>query len=559
MSIGRAVKLPDSFQPSVQTAVDTEMEKHFITFETMKEVSYDFIPSNAVKLHSLGIVKLKRDGRVTFRLAIDGKAQPTDSYLSTYAPTACGESKLCALAALSAECKFLGIIEDLEVSDLDVVGAFLHGQLTPDNCPRRIFAQLPKNLPGRLAGKWVELYKAVYGLKQSNNIFSNLQHNVLVEGGFLPTPEDSCIYTKTAISTDGITRRIIISTHVDDAWIFHNYKPLYKDLISVFTTKFGPCTVNDISQQHCGMEISRTNDNDIFLSHSAYLKKFLTSVGASDLSYRPTPSPPDLFYRKPGQTLSTKETELYSKIIGALIFVLPTRPDIRKETIFLSSRGRCIPTSTDMDLLIYLLSYIWHTINFGLTFATSDGPTLFGFEDASYAVHSDYRSHAGYYLTIGRSSAPFASHSKAIMSDFATGSMEAEYMTLALLTKRIIYFRNLLASLGFPQNKPTIIYEDNLSAIKLTVAPQIPRKSKHIGVRYHYTRDMVQQNNIQLIHLRTTSMPADLLTKPLGPTLFVRFRDMLLNIKTKVTSQHGVKEEHSRTLHSPKTCSITHL
>jgi len=168
MSIGRAVKLPDSFQPSVQTAVDTEMEKHFITFETMKEVSYDFIPNNAVKLHSLGIVKLKRDGRVTFRLAIDGKAQPPDSYLSTYAPTACGESKLCALAALSAECRSLGIIEDLEVSDLDVVGAFLHGRLAPSNCPRRIFSQLPKNLP---SGKWVELFKAVYRLKQSNNIF----------------------------------------------------------------------------------------------------------------------------------------------------------------------------------------------------------------------------------------------------------------------------------------------------------------------------------------------------------------------------------------------------
>jgi hypothetical protein len=554
MSIGRAVKLPDSFQPSVQAAVDTEMEKHFVLFDTMKETPYESIPSDAVKLHSLGIVKLKRDGRVTFRLAIDGKAQPSDSYVSTYAPTACGESKLCALAALSAECKALGIIEDLEVSDLDVIGAFLHGQLTPSNCPRRIFTQLPKNLPSRLAGKWVELFKAVYGLKQSNNIFSTLQNDVLIEGGFLPTPEDSCIYTKTAVSSDGITRRIIISTHVDDAWIFHNYKPLYTDLIRVFTARFGPCTVNNISQQHCGMEISRTNGCDIFLSHSTYLKKFLTSVGASDLSYRPTPSPSDLFYRKPGQPLSTKDSELYSKIIGALIFVLPTRPDIRKETIFLSSRGRCGPTSTDMDLLIYLLSYTWHTINFGLTFATSDGPTLYGFADASYAVHSDYRSHAGYYLTIGRSSAPFASHSKAIMSDFATGSMEAEYMTLALLTKRIIYFRNLLSSLGFPQIKPTIIYEDNLSAIKLTVAPQIPRKSKHIGVRYHYTRDMVQQNNIQLIHLRTTSMPADLLTKPLGPTLFVRFRDILLNIKTKPNYQHGEHQEQFSMLHSPKTC-----
>ena len=74
MSIGRAVKLPDSFQPLVEAAVNTEMEKHFLTFDTMKEIPYESIPIGAVKLHSLGIVKLKRDGRVTFRLAIDGKA-----------------------------------------------------------------------------------------------------------------------------------------------------------------------------------------------------------------------------------------------------------------------------------------------------------------------------------------------------------------------------------------------------------------------------------------------------------------------------------------------------
>ena len=51
--------------------------------------------------------------------------------------------------------------------------------------------------------------------------------------------------------------------------------------------------------------------------------------------------------------------------------------------------------------------------------------------------------------------------------------MEAEYVCLTECGKQIAHYRALLAELGFPQENPTIIYEDNKSAIDLSKAPQI--------------------------------------------------------------------------------------
>jgi len=109
--------------------------------------------------------------------------------------------------------------------------------------------------------------------------------------------------------------------------------------------------------------------------------------------------------------------------------------------------------------------------------------------------------------------------------------MESEYVCLTECGKRLTFVRALLEDLGFPQDAPSIIFEDNESAIKLAVAPQIPRKSRHIHIRHHYIRELVHLGQIEIRHLRTASMVADLFTKPLAAAVFVPFRDQLLNVK----------------------------
>ena len=49
----------------------------------------------------------------------------------------------------------------------------------------------------------------------------------------------------------------------------------------------------------------------------------------------------------------------------------------------------------------------------------------------------------------------------------------------------------------------------------------------HIFIRYHYTRDLIQQEKIKLKYKKTQKMIADGLTMPLGPVAFKKFMDLL--------------------------------
>jgi hypothetical protein len=52
--------------------------------------------------------------------------------------------------------------------------------------------------------------------------------------------------------------------------------------------------------------------------------------------------------------------------------------------------------------------------------------------------------------------------------------MEAEYVALAEIGKRIEAFRHFLVDIRFGQKKATVIYEDNKSCINLAKAPKFP-------------------------------------------------------------------------------------
>ena len=71
------------------------------------------------------------------------------------------------------------------------------------------------------------------------------------------------------------------------------------------------------------------------------------------------------------------------------------------------------------------------------------------------------------------------------------------------------------------------IHCDNQSCIKVTKNPVFHDKSKHIELRYHFFRDMVQKGAINLKYVPTEEQVADVLIKPLVRVKFEYFRDKL--------------------------------
>jgi hypothetical protein len=98
-------------------------------------------------------------------------------------------------------------------------------------------------------------------------------------------------------------------------------------------------------------------------------------------------------------------------------------------------------------------------------------------------------------------------------------STKAEYKALSDLCKEGLWLRHLLTELHLCPNDPIPVHVNNEGAKALAKNPEHHARTKHIHARYHFVRKCVQDELISLLHVSTTKMLADMLTKPLGQVL----------------------------------------
>ena len=67
--------------------------------------------------------------------------------------------------------------------------------------------------------------------------------------------------------------------------------------------------------------------------------------------------------------------------------------------------------------------------------------------------------------------------------------------------------------------------------------PVFHDKSKHIEIKYHYIRDMVQKGAVELQYVVTEEQIADVLMKPLARLKFEYFRERLDVLQIEVPSK----------------------
>ena len=108
----------------------------------------------------------------------------------------------------------------------------------------------------------------------------------------------------------------------------------------------------------------------------------------------------------------------------------------------------------------------------------------------------------------------------------ALSTAKAEYVALAGATQEATWMRQLLEDLQHKQTEPTVIHEDNQSAIAIAQQPNSHSKMKHIDIRYHFVRKKVQDNTIEVRYCPTNDMLADILTKGLTYDKFSRLHEL---------------------------------
>jgi hypothetical protein len=240
-----------------------------------------------------------------------------------------------------------------------------------------------------------------------------------------------------------------------------------------------------------------------------------------------TPAESDLFkVDETAELLCDKDKEFYHSVTAKLLYLgKRVRPDILTAISFLSKRVKA-PTKEDMNKLQRAVRYIRGTHKYGIVLEADKNLGVFGFVDASYGVHVDYKSHTGTVIGIGKGPIYAKSTTQKLNTKSST---EAELVGLSDSAAYIIWVRNFLIEQGY-NVEPAKIFQDNMSTISMVKnGKSNSDKTRHIAIRFFFIADRVKSNEINIEYMETGNMLADILTKPLQGKLFKRLRDALLN------------------------------
>ena len=316
-----------------------------------------------------------------------------------------------------------------------------------------------------------------------------------------------------------------VPMHVDDGQILSTSRTVVDHLRTTLEVRYGPLTWNDASTQFTGTTMTRHPSGAIDFDMHKHILKTLLKVGASNLPGASTPCSPKLFL-SPTDTLPTNQAQ-YQGIVGDLTYISRNRHDITKN-VHTHARKTQHPTTGDLKQVIRTLRYLKAFPDLAARYYTEEGAILCGHVDVSHANQEDGTSTTGIQGTIGSTSAPF--FSKVLRQrQVALDPCTAEYYGLTPIAKLMLRYRNLLEAIGFPQLSPTTIYVDNLPALSIAIASNIPTKSRYIHAEHHFIRQCIVDKSIVLRQRNTNYHSPDLHTKAHGPTSHHFLTSILMN------------------------------
>jgi hypothetical protein len=114
------------------------------------------------------------------------------------------------------------------------------------------------------------------------------------------------------------------------------------------------------------------------------------------------------------------------------------------------------------------------------------------------------------------------------------GSPESEYKALNLAASNTVWLRHLCHALGYTQDRPTVIFEDNQSAIDFSHNPINQSLLKHVDVKYHVIRDWLREGKINIQKIDTAANLADMFTKAMQAPTFWTLVQQVLHISEEL-------------------------
>ncbi|XP_022135931.1 uncharacterized protein LOC111007763 [Momordica charantia] len=318
------------------------------------------------------------------------------------------EETFAHVAKMTTVCTMIAVasIRQWRIFQMDIKNVFLNGDLYEE-----VYMTPPPNVAHQ-SGEVCRLCKVLYGLKQAPRAWFEKFSTVITSFDFIPSHHDSALFVKcTSLG------RIFLSLYVDDMIITSD------DSDGIEFLK---------SEQSCCSAMKDLGMLRYFLSIEVayYPKGYLLSQSKTV----DTPLEPNARY-SPLDGIPLSDFNLYRTIVGSLVYLTVTRPDIA------------------------------HVVHMSLLFPSTSSLDLRAYSDADWAGDlTDRKSTTGFCIFLGDSLISWKSKKQDVISRSST---EAEYRAMASTTCEIVWLRWLLADMGIYLHHPTPLYCDNQSVIQI--------------------------------------------------------------------------------------------
>nr|GEX12654.1 ribonuclease H-like domain, reverse transcriptase, RNA-dependent DNA polymerase [Tanacetum cinerariifolium] len=178
-----------------------------------------------------------------------------------------------------------------------------------------------------------------------------------------------------------------------------------------------------------------------------------------------------------------------------------------------------------MKAVKQVLRYVKGTKDYGITYKHNGGNIIQGFNDSSYGVNTqEGKGITGIIFYYGDSPISWSTQKQATV---ALSSCESEFIAATAAATQALWLKRPLSRLTHSEEENITIMVDNKSAIQLMKNPVFHGRSKHIDTKYHFIREYVKRDDIQVEFVSEEYQKADILIKALPKIKFLTMRQLI--------------------------------
>jgi len=364
-------------------------------------------------------------------------------------------------------------------------------------------------------------------MKQSSCVWNKTFNSAILGWNFVRLSCEWCVYI-----CHSPTSTVIFSVHIDDIFSAASSAAENDWFAALLKSKW---EISELGPAKFALGIAFSCDQaarTITLSQTTFIDKVVNQFNLSDAHPCDTPMVTSLVLPCPDKTapippeiLEWQAQTPYCALVSALNYIaIATRPNIAYAVGCLSSAMDCY-TPDHWSAAIRVVRYLKGTWTMGLTLGGTSPLHLIRYSDPDYAnCPVTSCSISSYCFNLGSGAISWMSKKQRVVANL---SCYAEYIALHDSSHELIFLRQLLSSLGFDTPSPTPILCDNDTARRLAEDHVGHPNIKHIQVKFHYIRDLVEDGTASLTRVRSQDNTADILTKPLACSDFQHLRNYL--------------------------------